>query len=406
MASFLKVIENKKRTDFLSVGTADCLSDILTLEQDWRDLETRIDGSMSLFQNFDWCQQWCLDWFYNSGHLQGDEKPFIVTVWQGGQLALVWPLQCGTTSGVKTLSWLGSPALQYGDVLIDPDCNLDQVCQLAWDYIAKSECADLLRFDNVPSTSPVFDFLSNQCTTSGDSKSSVLEIGKFSDWQAYQATLKKTARRARRKRYNKLSRAGDLTFTVHQNADKFKPLLDVVIDWKCKWLERQNWPSNLMGDPKFKTFMRNTIDTGSQSSAQWVAGELALDGKPIAIEIGAIYGDRYISYMGAYNENFAKSSPGKIELEEMIHWAYDKGLSYFDFLCVSAQYKSDWTDTSIPVKSFTYAHNVRGKLLHSVWLKRLRPALKFGLQHTPQSQRKLLAFMLKKNTKTIQANQI
>ncbi len=164
MAFSPSVIENEKHANFESIGVADCLSDILILEKDWRDLEVRVGGNMSLFQNFDWCLQWCLNCFYDSGRLQDDEKPYIVTVWQGGQLALVLPLQCDNVSGVKTLSWLSSPALQYGGVLVDPDCNHNEVYQLAWDYIAQSDWADLLCFDNIPSLSPIFEFFSNQCT--------------------------------------------------------------------------------------------------------------------------------------------------------------------------------------------------------------------------------------------------
>lgn len=382
----------------LRVSMANTLAEITALEDDWRSLEGRAKNDMALFQGFDWVYQWCKTRQDGLQTNHDDQKPYIVTVWLKDQLVSVWPLQQDIVAGVKTLSWLSSPALQYGDVLIDADCNANEVCMLAWEHIIKASKADLLQFDNVAATSPIYDFFSHYCATSGRSKSSILDIASFADWTAYQASVKKTTRRARRKRYNKFARMGDLKFEVHQSPERFKKLVEIAIEWKCQWLEKQHWPSALIGDPLFKTFLQNMGTQTLQDccNVQWVAAELSLDGVPVALEIGAVYANRYFSFLGAYEDEFAKFSPGKIEMEAMIDWAMDRGISDFDFLCVPSQYKSDWTDTSIPVRSFSYACSVRGKAYHSIWLKRLRPAVKFGLRQIPNSQRKILAGVFKK----------
>lgn len=382
----------------LRISTVSTLAEIKALEKDWRSLEHRSKNDMALFQGFDWVYQWCNVQNTDSNTATEAQEPYIVTIWLNEQLVSIWPLQRDFVAGVKMLSWLSSPALQYGDVLIDADCDAEEVSKLAWEHVVQASGADLLRLDNVAATSPLYDFLSQRCATSGRSKSSILEIGAIVNWDAYQAGIKKTTRRARRKRYNKLAKAGDLKFEVHQSSKRFKSLVELAIDWKCQWLEKQHWPSALVGDPLFTKFMQNIGGKAFQDgqAAEWVVGELSLDGFPVALEIGAVYANRYFSFLGAYKSEFANFSPGKIEMEAMIGWAMERGISDFDFLCVPSQYKSDWTDTSIPVRSFSFASNVRGKLFHSVWLKRLRPAVKYSLQNIPQAQRKMLAGVFKK----------
>lgn len=78
----------------------------------------------------------------------------------------------------------------------------------------------------------------------------------------------------------------------------------------------------------------------------------------------------------------------------MINWAIDGEIDAFDFLAVPSRNKSDWTDTCIGVGNFTYAASISGQLLHSVWIKRLRPAIKYSLQHMPTLQRKMLMSLL------------
>ena len=122
-------------------------------------------------------------------------------------------------------------------------------------------------------------------------------------------------------------------------------------------------------------------------TGHWVLGELSMDGTPIAIEIGAVEGHHYYSFLGAFDSDWSSYSPGKVQIECMIGWALEYGIRDFDFLCVTAQYKSDWTDKSIAVHHFNKTLGIRGRLYHSIWLKRLRPAAKNSLHKLNEKQR-------------------
>ena len=377
----------------LSISMATNLAELNQLEGQWIALERKTHGQMGIFQSFKWCKH-CLEYWID----RDNTKPIIISVFDGDELVSLWPLQKSAKSNVVILSWLGTPLIQYGSPLIDCSYNTNDILNLVWSFISDLKNIDMARLHNVPETSPAHSFLKAKCRSAGSTRASILEIGKFADWNEYQANIRTSARRPRRKRYNKLSRTGIMKFEVHKSGRHFADLTKIAIDWKLKWLEMHNWPASTMADPKFSAFVASLGDknNGNQRdhSNHWVIGELSIDGKPIALEIGAIEDDHYYSFLGAYDLDWSRYSPGKVQIESMIGWALEYGIKDFDFLCVTAQYKSDWTDKSIKVDHFTYPLSVKGRLYHSIWLKRLRPAAKYGLEKLSDKQRDKLMTLL------------
>ncbi len=383
----------QKSNTVLSVSMTETLNGLNQLEEKWRALEANTFGQMGVFQSFKWCKN-CLEHWIDEHEL----KPIIISVFHDDELVSVWPMQQTTNAKVVILSWLGTPLIQYGSPLINSSYNTNDILNRVWAFISELPSIDMVRLHNVPETSPAHAFLESKCRSAGATRASILEVGKFADWDEYQASMKKSARRPRRKRYNKLSRQGVMKFEVHKSGRHFSELAKIAIDWKLKWLEMHNWPTNTMADPKFINFITSlgadNFGNQRQQPSHWVIGELSIDGVPIALEIGAVEKQHYYSFLGAYDVEWARYSPGKVQIELMIGWALEYGIEEFDFLCVAAQYKSDWTDKSIQVDHFTYPLSVRGRLFHSIWLKRLRPAAKYGLEKLSDNQRDKLLTVL------------
>jgi CelD/BcsL family acetyltransferase involved in cellulose biosynthesis len=381
-------------SDDFVVRVADNLDDIVALQTDWQALELAADSRMSLFQHFDWNWQWCKSCYDNGTGKFDKACPLIISVHHNGEMIGLWPLQVDTIAGVTMLEWLSAPALQYGGVLIKAGGDATACLDAAWHHITTQLDIDLIRLENVISGTRLHKYLSDNCTRVSRSFSSILKTGELDDWEAYQATLKKTARRARRKRYNKLSRQGDLVFQVHREAVVFSRLVKTAVEWKRDWLKKQNWPGMLINDDLFMAFLAGLAGENQSRNSPWVVAELALDGQPVAIEVGAVSGNRYYSYLGAFNTDYAKHSPGKIELELMIGWALENGFEEFDFLCVPSQYKMDWTNKTVALENFDRVCSLKGRLMHSLWVKRLRPAVKNGLSRIPVKHRKLIMALL------------
>ncbi len=383
-------VSNQAISTHISVSITETLAGLNQLEEGWLALETKTRGQLGIFQSFNWCKNWLEQWVNN-----GEYVPIIITAFQDGELVCVWPMQKSTTSNVAVLSWLGTPLIQYGSPLVDVACDVKSVTSSVWRTICGLKNIDIVRLHNVPEISPVHPFLKTKCRSAGSTCSSILDIGEFADWDEYCASMKTSTRRPRRKRFNKLSRAGVMKFEVHKSGRHFADLAKVAIGWKQQWLKQHNWPTTTMADPRltgFVTSLGARVDRCEKNSPRnqtnhWVIGELSIDSKPIALEIGVVEAGHYYSFLGAYDLDWASYSPGKVQIESMISWALEYGIQSYDFLCVAAQYKSDWTNKTVIVDHFAYPLSVRGRLYHSIWLKRLRPAAKYGLQKLNDNQR-------------------
>lgn len=378
----------------LQVTVASRLDDIKALEPDWRALERAVASDMTLFQGFDWNWRWCKNCLSQDHQIVEGKKPHIIVVRHENQAVAIWPLQIQHDAKITIMDWLSTPALQYGDALLHPDFDAGDLCLAAWQAITRIKGVDLVRLGTVAETSPIHGFLDARCSKVSDTRAFNLNLRGFGDAHAYHASLKKSTRRARRKRLHKLERAGTIAFGVHDGPTEVGELAERAIAWKRTWLKERNWPTGLMDNDCFKNFMGDLGRSSGNRRCRWVAGALRLDGEPIAIEVGAVYGKHYYSYLGAFDGRYRQFSPGKIELEAMIHWAVDSDIDAFDFLAVPSQYKNDWTDNSIAVSNFTHVASFRGQLLHSVWIKRLRPAVKYSLQRLPVAHRKMILSLI------------
>lgn len=68
----------------------------------------------------------------------------IVTVRQGARLVAVWPLATSVRFGIRQLLWAGAPVSQYGDVLIEPGPDADEVITRSWGFLVAALAPDIV----------------------------------------------------------------------------------------------------------------------------------------------------------------------------------------------------------------------------------------------------------------------
>lgn len=108
--------------------------------------------------------------------------------------------------------------------------------------------------------------------------------------------------------------------------------LDVfAIDWARQLLKNLNASDN--------------PDFGGEVFALWFGDELA------AVEIGLRAGDVYHSWFPAYDDRFAKVSPGLLLLHEIFHAAPELGLSRVDLGKGGTHYKTYYASYEVPLDS-------------------------------------------------------
>lgn len=92
---------------------------------------------------------------------------------------------------------------------------------------------------------------------------------------------------------------------------------------------------------------------------------LDFDGVPVAGHLGLTHQGRYYMPKVAYDEDYARFSPGHLLLRGIIEDLSQDGPVVVDFLGLVAPWKEDWTQQVLPHSCcFIYRKGVRGRALH------------------------------------------
>ncbi len=349
--------------------TCDILDDreaILRRAETWLALERRA-RDLSPFQTWRWTKAW-LEHFGRDG---APLRPLVVLARgaDGAPLALM-PMQLDRHVGMRRITWLSVPALQQGGPLTAPlpEEAVREILQelmaslhdRAADFISlpllSSRSMGVLR-DAQPSFRPGKQTAAFRVNLSG-----------FADWRAFELALKPSARRARKKRLNRLKREGDVTFKVHPAGDVPPGLLQGALGWKRVWLRERGLRDSLPMHRAFGPFLHALLSAPAepQERGRWLAAELRLDGRPLAVDVGMALDGVFHAWFSAYDPAFAAHSPGKIALWLMLRWCKENGLHAYDMLANSAPYKIDWANEEIPLGSLVLPLSMGG-LAYTMW---------------------------------------
>ena len=344
---------------------------LLALREDWETL-ARATPAASPFQDFDWAAAWVRA-FVKEGE-SSSPQPYVILVRAGGRPLLLWPLQIDRHAGMRRLTWLSMPALQYGGVLTAELSGnmLQEALEAAWEAIRRAP-VDYVDLRLLPEHSPVARFLSGRCHSGCANRSFLVDLSGHADWRSYELSLSRSARRSRKKRLNRMARAGELRFRVHDDEETFTRLATVAVTWKREWLHAHGISGALPERREFLGLLHalGRTEAGGRGGGHWVAAELSLDGQPMAIDIGAIRGGRFHSFLSAYDADHADLSPGKVALWLMLRWCKENGIDVYDMLANAAPYKEDWATHDVPLHHFIHPRTAGG-LAYALWASRLR----------------------------------
>ncbi len=344
---------------------------VRALREDWEAL-ARTTPSASPFQDFGWAAAWMRAFVEEAA--SPAPRPHVIRVRAGGRALLLWPLQIDRHAGMRRLTWLSMPALQYGGVLMAdmPEDLLRAALETAWEAIRRAP-VDYADLRLLPEESPLVRFLSERCHSGCTNRSFLVDLSGHADWRSYELSLPRSARRSRRKRLNRMSRAGEMRFAVHDDEETFTRLATVAVAWKREWLHAHGISGAL---PERRAFLRllhalGRTDADGRAGGRWVAAELSLDGHPVAIDIGAVRDGRFHSFLSAYDAGHAELSPGKVALWLMLRWCRENGIDVYDMLANAAPYKEDWATRAVPLHHFIRPRTPGG-LAYALWASRLR----------------------------------
>ncbi len=364
----------------------DCVSDvsqIAALKDEWVYLEQNFAEPFVYFQSFDWCYQWCKLF---AGGTDGNQQPQvkIFVLRRNSEMVMVWPMMIiKSRAGLDNLTFLTEPHGQYGNIICNVKLVPLKVGQKVWHHICDNCGVDAVTLDQYPKNSFLKAIVkSNGIVEKSDKFSSILDLSSLKSWDEYNAALPKKLRKQRNQRRNKLAKMGAVDYEIHfGGTDEYVELVALALKWKKEWLSQTGRRATVLSMDTTRQFISNLSGSPENSSSMnkdallqgAVLGALTLDGKPIGIEIGMCLNGHYYSYLGAFDWEYKKMSPGKIQIEMAQQWACEVGLRKFDFLGDPADYKSTWTDMEGALESRSVPRTIRGYFYCMFWKAHLRP---------------------------------
>lgn len=244
----------------------------------------------------------------------------VLALWRGEELRGVFVLKAG--DGLLRHAWT-SPLSFSGTPLIgaeDPKSTLKA-------FLA-ALAGRAFVFRALPASGPFWDMLGEAVAESGGrieilsrwERAALGVQGGFEDWFA------RNFERKRRKEYRRLrtrlGEAGALESQAWGPGEPVDPWVDALIALEAKgWKGRRG--TALAADPVMATAFREAVNLlGAEGSLRF--WKIALDGKPIAMMSGLVQGGQ--GWLGkiAYDEDFARYSPGVLLVLEATERLLDR----------------------------------------------------------------------------------
>lgn len=169
--------------------------------------------------------------------------------------------------------------------------------------------------------------------------------------------LKTSLRGDVRRQTRRLQENGDLTLRKYTSWEEASETFD-----KFMTEHRNKWPNAY----KAPHFHENLLKHGLKSGIVDFTA-MAIDDEPISWHLGFHYDGRYYYYMPCGDRGFAKMSPVKVHLFNLISQSIKNGDTVFDHLRGSENYKDGWSD------SFQCVHNAC--LVNSNAISKLKTSL-------------------------------
>lgn len=283
--------------------------------------------------------------------LMGDRRTVFAVVCRDQQVRSIWPLHLARHFGVMVASDLTAPISQYSDVIGDP-LSASDLRALALG-LRKTFGADALLARRVRGDSGLNAAFEAHAPASVTTSSAApfINLKSYPGFEAYAVARfgKKTMRMRRQRRQKLESVYGPLHFTVLRGQESRDKLV-TALQWKRDWLEARNIVSQVFDGSSNEGMLRRVSGNGNIFASVLSAGD-----RPVAIEIGIAHGGHYAAYLGAFDPEFTRFSPGQEQMLRTLEWCFAEGFSRYDLLPPDDDYKLGWTDTREPVSDHCLA---------------------------------------------------
>jgi CelD/BcsL family acetyltransferase involved in cellulose biosynthesis len=356
--------------------------EFLHLEKDWSSLEAR-SPEATIFQRFGWCKAWI-----EAARSVGlPETLRIVTIRCDSRLVFVWPLAVRTLFGARLAHWLGEPATQYGDVLIEQSAHRSSWLEAAWREVRSWRDIDgvELRRVRADAAATALPEVASDLNVIVSSAAPFVDLGNSPASVNQSFGRRSRSHNSLRRHLRRLEALGPPDFQLIEAAENQCKAVSETLALKQRWLAAKGRMSAGHHHPANGGFLHVLAAKG-----ELVVSRLSVGGESAAFEIGMIMrGKRYYSMLQSYDLRFAAYGPGQLLLLCVLRRCSEMGVSVFDFLAPAQTHKRQWASGEILVNDYFVALSSRGRAV-KFGLHRVKPALRWTFENLPSSARRAL----------------
>lgn len=163
-------------------------------------------------------------------------------------------------------------------------------------------------------------------------------------WEGFLAGRPRKVTHEWERKIRKLEREGSCEVKRLMPGSDPHPLVDAMIDIEEKsWKEESGTSITARGVADFYHELARSFVSEPSDGAEFLPFWLELDGRRIGFLLGIAYHGTYYALKTSFDEDFRKLAPGVALFHHAIRYAFERGLSRFDFVGQRARWKDEWS---------------------------------------------------------------
>jgi len=162
-----------------------------------------------------------------------------------------------------------------------------------------------------------------------------VRLDRYTDFESYMASRRKSIREQRRK-WERVAAEQGLSFRQHGAGDT-----EAVLNWLPKFeaARAARYPGSGLPEGYLRALASAGLDAGLVAASTLVLAE-----RPISWDFSFLMNGVFYNYLGTFDEEFRRLSPGQLHTCRIIEWLFGEQARVFDSLLGLEGYKNDWTD--------------------------------------------------------------
>lgn len=320
----------------------------------WNDLADRV-GPFPMARH---------EWLVADARALAHRELAVFVAWEDGRLRAALPLAVQRDGPIRRLVWISGQMVEPETILHDSFTALSMV----WDAARRRGMSLYIRRLEVE---PIALRLIERAYPSRGTL--VLRRGTtqtvsapVANWWAFEAGISRSSKGNLRRQRVALERHGPVTFHAHSpTAEELPALMAELLR-----IEAAGWKSMtrsaIVYRPSLAAFLREYAQrTAEQGTLRMFF--LAVGGRNIAAQLLVEGRARLWQFKIGYDEEWAKYSPGKLLMLDILRWASEHGLEKVEYLGLGGAWQTRWPSEATEQHTVRfYPHSLGGAVAFSI----------------------------------------